>query len=228
MRKEVKLKNRIVLFDSEKSYSGSDSCSDEEKNIREALGLPLTDQLVFYEKTYTGSAFVLVEKFRVVEVYVISDPWYTIEVTLKDVRLKRIHSDYFLEMQEYYLTEMSKKNLHTYEFTCRGCGYGNRYRNWLNYQSSISTDLNRQIDNAYLTLEEEPDNPHDPNAIKVVVCGEFYGLVGYVGREFTTEVYQILEKCVSYRVDMKDEDEIGKKEIHLVLTYVIQQNEGQM
>ena len=107
----------------------------------------------------------------------------------------------------------------TYEFICRGCGYGNRSQNWYNYQSSISTELNRQIDNSYLTLEEEPDNPHDPNAVRVMVHGEFYGMAGYVGREFTTDVKQILEKCLSYRVDVRDEVEIGEFNIRLILTY---------
>ena len=48
---------------------------------------------------------------------------------------------------------------HYLQFPCRGCTMGNRENLWYGYTSSISGELNRSIDNSYLTLEEEYENP---------------------------------------------------------------------
>lgn len=111
------------------------------------------------------------------------------------------------------------ENCNTANFICRGCTMRGRERIWDGYFSSIAELYNREIDNSYLTLEEEPDNKYDPNAIMVVCRGEFFGTVGYVGREYTAEVKKILDDCDSYRVDMADENEIGNKEMTLTLTW---------
>ena len=53
-----------------------------------------------------------------------------------------------------------------------------------------------QIDakkNVLVTLEEEPTNPYDPNAIKVLINGEF---VGYVPKEST----EIMKELSQYAV----------------------------
>ncbi|MBR4020309.1 MAG: HIRAN domain-containing protein [Firmicutes bacterium] len=95
----------------------------------------------------------------------------------------------------------------------------NRKNLWNGYTSSISGELNRNIDNSYLTLEEEPENPYDKNAIRVVCRGEFYGTVGYVGREYALQVKEILKTCQCYRVDMVDEAQAGEREVKLVLVW---------
>lgn len=107
-----------------------------------------------------------------------------------------------------------------YPFLCRGCTIGQyRLNTWRGFISSISGPMDRQIDNSYLSLVEEPGNPYDPNAIRVVCRGEFFGTVGYVDREFTAKVKEILDECISYRVDMVDENEVGQKNVHLILTW---------
>jgi hypothetical protein len=112
------------------------------------------------------------------------------------------------------------ENVSTFDFICRGCTMRNREEKWAEYASSIYMTYNQEIDNSYLTFEEEPDNPYDPNAIQVVVRGEIFGTAGYVGREYTGKVKKILAKCSLYRIDMRDLDDCGKREIPLVMSYV--------
>lgn len=114
---------------------------------------------------------------------------------------------------------MNEKNIQKYSFPCRGCTMQNRKEKWYGFLASIEDDLNRSIDNSYLTLEFEPTNKYDPNAIRVVVRGEIFGTAGYVGREFTGDVKSILDKCESYRLDMADEKEAGQGTITLILSW---------
>lgn len=106
-------------------------------------------------------------------------------------------------------------------FVCRGCTMNeSRKDTWNGFVASMANDpINQNIDNSYLTLEEEPGNIHDPNAVQVVCRGEFFGTMGYVGREFCLQVKEILTKCKSYRVDMVDWNQGGQKEVQLVLTW---------
>lgn len=103
------------------------------------------------------------------------------------------------------------------EIICRGCTMRGRDNIWQGFVSSIADTMNREIDNSYLVFKEEPSNQYDPNAIMVVCRGEFFGTVGYVGREYTGKVKELLEICKKYRVDMIDESEVGKSEIHLIV-----------
>lgn len=108
-----------------------------------------------------------------------------------------------------------------FKFVCRGCTMMERRKTtWNGFVASMSNDqINQKRDNSYLTLEEEPGNAHDPNAIQIVCRGEVFGTMGYVGREFTLPVKDILSKCKSYRVDMADWKQAGQKEISLILTW---------
>lgn len=106
------------------------------------------------------------------------------------------------------------------EIICRGCTMRGREDIWQGFVSSIADKLNREIDNSYLVFEEEPSNQYDPNAIMVVCRGEFFGTVGYVGKEYTGTVKEILDKCSSYRIDMKNEEDVGKREICLVVSWL--------
>ena len=106
-----------------------------------------------------------------------------------------------------------------YVFPCRGCNFKGREIKWNNFVSSISDETNRAIDNSYLDFEEEPNNPADPYAIKIIVRGEFFGTLGYVGREYTGEIRSILKKCKWHHLDMEDEDEAGSGTISLILSW---------
>lgn len=79
--------------------------------------------------------------------------------------------------------------------------------------------MDQENDNSYMTLEAEPENLYDPNAIKVVCRGEFFGTMGYVGREYTRAVKAVLDSCKCYRLDMADVQMLEKREINLVLTW---------
>ncbi len=106
------------------------------------------------------------------------------------------------------------------QFVCRGCTMRNRENLWHGFLSSVTNVIDREFeDNSYFFFEEEPSNEYDSNAIKVLVGGEFFGLVGYVGREFTLEIKDILNRCNQYRIDMVDES-VVEKENKLILTYM--------
>ena len=108
----------------------------------------------------------------------------------------------------------------SFEFICRGCSMRNRHYIWESFVGSISDWLNRQINNSYLTFEEEPDNDYDPNAIMIVCRGEHFGTCGYVGKEYTLRIKEILKNCYKYRIDMVDETEVGNKEIRLIVSWI--------
>lgn len=112
------------------------------------------------------------------------------------------------------------------EIVCRGCVMFGRERIWNGYCSSISEYHNWEINNSYLTFEEEPNNKYDKNAVKVVCRGEFFGTIGYVGREFTKQVKRILHNCERYRVEIKDKEVIGK-EIGLIVYWKDFDNSGE-
>lgn len=105
------------------------------------------------------------------------------------------------------------------EIICRGCTMKNRERIWHNFVSSIMGSRNREIDNSYLIFEEEPTNEYDPNAIKVIVKGEVFGVAGYVGKEYTVKIKEILNDCRLYHLDMIDEYEVGEREIRLIMQW---------
>lgn len=113
-----------------------------------------------------------------------------------------------------------EKQEQSMEIICRGCTMRGRDDIWQGFVSSIADKLNREIDNSYLVFEEEPSNQYDPNAIMVVCRGEFFGTVGYVGKEYTGVVKEILDKCSSYRIDMKNEEDVGKREICLIVSWL--------
>ena len=108
---------------------------------------------------------------------------------------------------------------HSVEIVCRGCAMRGRDDIWYDFVASIAGRIDREIDNSYLAFEEEPSNQYDPNAIMIVCKGEFFGTVGYVGREYTGTVKEILESCNSYRIDMKNEDDAGQREIWLQVSW---------
>lgn len=106
------------------------------------------------------------------------------------------------------------------EFICRGCALHHRTDILNSYLSSISSDINFKSNNSYLFFETEPENKFDKNAIMVICGGEIFGTVGYVGREFTEEVHNILDQCDEYKIEFNDED-IGSNNITMTIYYII-------
>ena len=100
MIQTVQLDKLEIILDSEKVYSGKDNPSDEDKLVRKAVGLPVKKQLVYFPDKSDPESAVKVVKYQLVEMYEISDRWYTIEITTEDNKSIRIHSDFLAEMQK--------------------------------------------------------------------------------------------------------------------------------
>lgn len=100
MIQKVSLEDEIVSLDSERLYSGAQNLDDAEKKVRKAIGLPVTKQLVYYKDIHDSKSAVAIKKYRLAEMYEISDRWYTVEIVLDDESVVRIHSYYLAEMQK--------------------------------------------------------------------------------------------------------------------------------
>ena len=98
-------------MDTEVVYSGSDSVSDDEKLVRKAIGLPVTKQLVYYKDKTDEKSVVNINKYQLIEMYDITEKWYTVEITLIDGTVVRIHSGYLIEMQKpSFIADMAAQN----------------------------------------------------------------------------------------------------------------------
>ena len=129
--------------------------------------------------------------------------------------MKNIKHKNVLRFKQISLTE----DIQAIEFVCRGCTMRDRDLVWESFFSSIGGQIDREHDNSYLTLEEEPSNPYDPDAVMVVSRGEIFGTVGYVGREYTGKVKEILGKCKLYRVDVANPEEGSDRDMRLLLRW---------
>ena len=100
MTQEIKIGSELVVLDSEKYYSGIGNPSEEEKLVRKAIGFPIKKQLIYYtDKTKADSA-VNVKQYRLVEMYNITERWYTVEIMTEAGDMVKIHSGYLAEMQK--------------------------------------------------------------------------------------------------------------------------------
>lgn len=114
MTQEVEITNKkekaIVVLDSEKVYSGEAKPSDEEKNVRKAIGLPVTKELIYYQNIRDASSAVPIKTYRLCEMYQITDRWYTIEISLENGKSVKIHSDYLIQMQKpSFIADMAEE-----------------------------------------------------------------------------------------------------------------------
>lgn len=123
------------------------------------------------------------------------------------IRAKRLPKSKADDLNEHFM------------FQCKGCTMRGREDLWESFISSISGAYDKQHDNSYLWIEEEPDNPHDSNAIKVICKGEMFGTLGYVARESTEEIRKIVSECSEIRFDMQSESDLGQREIEIVVTW---------
>ena len=100
MKQELKIGNDIVILDSDVCYSGMSNPDEKEKLVRKAIGLPVKKQLVFFTDIHDASTNIIIDKYQLVEMYDITDRWYTVEVFLENGSSYKIHSDFLIEMQK--------------------------------------------------------------------------------------------------------------------------------
>lgn len=108
MTQEIKIGNDIVILDSERHYSGIDNPNDDEKLVRKAIGFPVKKQLVYYRDKLDQTSVVNIKEYQLVEMYNITERWYTVEITTEQGEVVRIHSAYLIEMQKpSFVADMS-------------------------------------------------------------------------------------------------------------------------
>ena len=82
----------------------------EERLVRKALGLPVTKQLVYYPDKRDKDSIVKVTVYQLLEMYAITDRWYTVELILENENRVRIQSEFLVEMQKpSFITDMAKQ-----------------------------------------------------------------------------------------------------------------------
>lgn len=114
MQQEVKVKQgkkeQIVTLETDKLYFGHELPFDHDKCVRKALNLPVTKQLVYYSNRRDKSSKTPVIAYKIVamHIYMQTDRWYELELTLEDSSTVKIHSDFFEEMQDPRFIEHMK------------------------------------------------------------------------------------------------------------------------
>ena len=109
MEMELQVKKDKIIVESDKYYTGSAEPANDEKLVRKALSLPIKKELVYYRNKDDASSKVTVEKFKIIETYNTTTPWFTLEIEPADGANVRIHSFYFAEMQKPSFIEEMKK-----------------------------------------------------------------------------------------------------------------------
>ena len=100
MIQTVKVGSEVIVLDSEIKYTGKDNPSEEEKMVRKAVGLPVKKQLIYYTNKHDANSAVNVMQYQLIEMYDITERWYTVEITLDNGTSVKIHSGYLAEMQK--------------------------------------------------------------------------------------------------------------------------------
>lgn len=92
-----------------RKYCGGADITEEEKESRKLLGLPLKKPLVYYRVKKAEEPAVPVASYSVIESFHVTDPWYTVELELCSGECVRIHSGFFVEMQKpSFLKDMTE------------------------------------------------------------------------------------------------------------------------
>lgn len=97
---EEKKKTTMVSVDSEEWHIGTKPDDKQDRDLRKLLDLPITKALVYYKNPRDESSKMNVVKFRVAEVYRISDFWATVEIVTDTGREVKIHSAFLAHMQK--------------------------------------------------------------------------------------------------------------------------------
>ena len=100
MIKTVKIKDTPVVLDTDATYIASGTLTDQDKLIRKVLKLPIKKDLVYYRNIHAADSTAPVTSYRILSMYDVADPWYTLELTLADNTTVNIHSTFFADMQK--------------------------------------------------------------------------------------------------------------------------------
>ena len=99
-RQKLDMGDSVLILETNKDYSGAKELSEEEKQVRRALGLPVTKQLVYYRDKRDAKSIININSYRIIEMYEITDRWYTMEIKTAEDRTYIINSMYLTEMQK--------------------------------------------------------------------------------------------------------------------------------
>lgn len=106
MQKLFQFNESEIAVDTEDIYSGTTELSLLEKQVRKAIGLPVTKQLIYYTDKNSDSV-VPILNYRVREFF---PEWSIIEVTLTNGEIYVIHSSYLAEMQKpSFVADMARQ-----------------------------------------------------------------------------------------------------------------------
>ncbi len=100
MTQTVSFGKTSVILETNVFYSGAENPSDQEKLVRKAVGLPQKKQLVYYPDKNDQESAVSVIRYQILEMYEITERWYTLEINTEDERVVRIHSSFLADMQK--------------------------------------------------------------------------------------------------------------------------------
>ncbi len=100
MIQEIKNGESVITIDTERKYSAMPNAEGEEKEMRKLLGLPIKKQLVYYKDKKSAGSIINAKAYQILEIYEITDRWFTIDLFLEDDTVIRIHSWYLAEMQK--------------------------------------------------------------------------------------------------------------------------------
>ena len=110
MTQEMTKNGENTKLETDIFYSGDKTISDNERFVRKAIKLPVTKRLVYYRNKYDASSVAFVSKFKIIEVYNLTYPWYTLELSLQNTEeTVRIHSSFFSDMQDPKFVEKYRK-----------------------------------------------------------------------------------------------------------------------
>ena len=110
MTQEVLVGEDKILLDSAIRYSGTaiDKKDNAGKLIRKAIGLPVAKPLVYYKDKRDASSVVAIKSYQLVEMFDVTEKWYTVEASLEDDSIIRIMSWHLIEMQKpSFITDMA-------------------------------------------------------------------------------------------------------------------------
>lgn len=112
MKQEITIKEGTVILDTETVYSGKGKPDETERLVRKAIGLPVEKQLVYYKDKANVESVIGIKTYQLVEMFNITNRWYTVEIILGDNTVIHIHSGYLIEMQKKsFVADMASQNV---------------------------------------------------------------------------------------------------------------------
>lgn len=81
-------------------HTGMEDPDEEERQARKGFGLPQKKQMIYYASNRDASSRVNINRYRAVQEYNVTSPWFVMELETENQKIVRIHSDYLIEMQK--------------------------------------------------------------------------------------------------------------------------------